>query len=96
MIDPFTLSTGVSGLLSLTSEIIKLVKGYSDAVQSASQEVQDLALQCRALAEVLEKLQNLLRSDALDDIAFEPDSGPQLVLKSARNDWKLSARNWAS
>lgn len=81
MVDPFTLATGVAGILSLSIQLAKATKNYVDGIKSAPREVEELLLKTNALSEVLEKLVVFLRSDHVERIAFQPDSGLSSVLK---------------
>jgi hypothetical protein len=81
MIDPFTLATGVAGILSLSIEVAKITGEYVGSAKSAPKEVQDLAFQTDALSDVLKKLVEFLRSDATEHVVFQPNSGLHLVLK---------------
>jgi hypothetical protein len=82
--DPFTLATGVAGLLNLSSEIVKITKEYVRCVKSAPEEIHDLGLQANALSDVLGKLMAFLRSDAAERITFQPDSQLYLILEHCR------------
>ena len=78
MIDPFTLSTGVAGVLSLTLEIGAIVHEYVSNVKNASKEARDLLIEVQTLGAVFEQLQVLLRTPEL--IARIPLFSPQSVL----------------
>lgn len=82
MIDPFSLATGIAGVLSLSIENTRITKEYLGSVKSAPKEVQDLLLKSSALGDVLEQPVEFLRSDAAQQIAFQLDSGLHLVLKN--------------
>lgn len=65
MIDPFTLATGIAGLLSLTIEITKLSQAYVSGVHSASKSKSELIQEVIGLKNVL--------SDLQDKIVTNPD-----------------------
>jgi hypothetical protein len=78
--DPFTLATGIVGVLSLCIQITGITKEYISSATQARKEVEDLARQTEALSDVLKKLVKFLRSDDVKDISFEPNSGLHLAL----------------
>jgi hypothetical protein len=78
--DPFTLATGIAGILSLCIQITDITKEYVSSATHAQKEAEDLARQTEALSEVLKKLVEFLRSAAVNDISFEPNSGLNLAL----------------
>src|SRR5947207_1095949 len=78
MIDPFTLSTGVAGILSLTLEIGAILHEYVSNVKNAPKEAIDLLNEVQTLSAVFEQLQALLRTPEL--IARIPLFSPQSVL----------------
>jgi len=82
--DPFTIATGVAGILSLGIQITQITNEYIKSVKSAPKEVQDLAIQTNALIDVLKKLEEFLRSGSAEHITFQPDSGLQLVLNNCQ------------
>ncbi len=78
--DPFTLATGIVGILGLSIQITDIIKEYISSVAQARKEAEDLACQIGALGEVLKKLIEFLRSDNVKDVSFEPSSGLNLAL----------------
>src|SRR3954453_5617480 len=56
MIEPFSLATGIVGILNLSIEITTIAKEYVGSARQAPNEVQDLALQTDSLSDVLKKL----------------------------------------
>lgn len=82
MIGPFTIATGVAGILGLSIEVTILARKYISGVKSTPKEVDDLIFQTNALGYVLEKLREFLRNDAAEHIIFQPNSGLSLILKS--------------
>jgi hypothetical protein len=47
--DPFTISTGVAGFLSLSIELIGILNDYMTSVNSAPKEANDLLIEITAL-----------------------------------------------
>jgi hypothetical protein len=80
IMEPFTLATGIVGILSLCIQITDITKEYVSSATQAHKEAEDLARQTEALSDVLKKLVEFLRSDAVKDISFEPNSGLNLAL----------------
>ena len=78
MIDPFTLSTGIAGVLSLALEIGAILHEYSSNVKNAPKEARDLLSEIQALGAVFEQLQVLLRTPEL--VTRIPLFSPQSVL----------------
>ena len=81
MLDPFTLATGVAGLLSLTIELSKIISAYTQSLNDASREAQELLAELSELSHVLEQLKDFLRSENAKSNSFDGTS----VLCSARN-----------
>jgi hypothetical protein len=59
--DPFTISMGVAGFLSLALEVIKILIDYVGAVKSAPNEARELQTEITALCHPLRELFNFLR-----------------------------------
>jgi hypothetical protein len=72
--DPFTISTGVAGFLSLTIEIIKILNDYASGVSSATKEASDLLAEANALKPVLEQLVEVLRSEEAQQVPFDKNA----------------------
>src|SRR5215469_3644356 len=79
--DPFSLATGIGGLISLTIDIYDLTKNYVGDVTSASKDIADLQLKLRALEEALRQFKDFLESDQAENMEFATDSGLELVRK---------------
>lgn len=82
MSDPFSLATGVTGLLSLTMELSKLISAYSCEVAGASDEVHELVIELATLETTLTQLVNLLRGHQTEliGVVFEPTSALCMVI----------------
>jgi hypothetical protein len=60
MIDPFTLITGVAGLVSLAIQIMQITSDFASSVKDAADSVKDLNRELIALKTVLEQLESFL------------------------------------
>jgi hypothetical protein len=65
--DPFTISTGIAGFLSLALEISKILSAYISDVKSAPSDVENLLQEFKSLCTVLDQLINLLKDDVKGD-----------------------------
>lgn len=72
--DPFTISTGIAGFLSLTLEIIKVLNDYASGVSSATKEANNLLAEANALKPVLEQLVEFLRSEEAQQVSFDKNA----------------------
>lgn len=74
--DPFTISTGVAGFLSLAIELTKILKTYISEVKDAPQEASTLLETLEPLVEVLENFREFLEDDEISDagLSFKKDS----------------------
>lgn len=72
--EPFTISTGVAGFLSLAIEITKLLTQYIAGVDSAPKDAQLLLTELAALCEVLKQLVGFLRAEDLKGKSFDRTS----------------------
>lgn len=64
--DPFSVSTGLAGFLSLTIEITKVLKEYIGNVKSAKEDALTLSTELASLGFVLNQLVKFLRSNDSD------------------------------
>lgn len=62
--DPFTIATGVAGLLSLTIQLTQATVEYVQGVKKASVAVEELRRELRALADVLKLFDDFLKVEA--------------------------------
>ena len=74
MIDPFTLVTGIGGLIHLTYEVTQITHHYLHDVQNAANEINQLLVELAALAEVLPRLHLFLQEDEAAQGDFDPAS----------------------
>ncbi|CCX04765.1 Protein of unknown function [Pyronema omphalodes CBS 100304] len=92
--DPFTIATGLAGLLSLAIEISGILSGYIGASKSAPKEVHDLLVKVSALQQVLEQLIVFLRSEEARQVSFNKTSVLLSVIVLANKKSKLFAKSW--
>jgi hypothetical protein len=71
MVDPFTLATGIAGLLKLTIELTKIINEYTGSVKNAPKEAQELFKGLSALGHVLEQLNRFLCSENAKPNSFD-------------------------
>jgi hypothetical protein len=62
--DPFSVTAGVAGLLSLSLQISQILTGYIDSVKNAPKEAKELAAKLTALISVLEQLERFIEKHA--------------------------------
>lgn len=65
--DPWTVSSGVAGFLSLAIELTKILKQFTDEVQSA--DAHTLLVETTALCEGMKKLRIFLQTEAKSDLS---------------------------
>ena len=63
MIDPFTLITGIAGLISLTIEVTKIATEFAGSVKGAAGHVHDLSSELVALNHVLQQFHTFLKTE---------------------------------
>ncbi|KAI5789891.1 hypothetical protein FPQ18DRAFT_410872 [Pyronema domesticum] len=80
--DPFTLSTGVAGFLSLAIEISKILGAYVSDVKHAPEDAGNLLVEVDALCRVLEQLVEFLRNDAKGLNNFDSTSALRVMIDS--------------
>ena len=69
--DPFSLATGVAGLLPLALQLIKLTNSYIDEIRNAPDYIANLKQELSALAEVLDRLEVFLKTEEAKGTAFD-------------------------
>jgi hypothetical protein len=72
--DPFTLSTGVVGFLSLAFQITQILNDYVSRLKSAPQEAQTLLMEVTTLSLVLDQLVKFLQSEDAKGNSFNQTS----------------------
>lgn len=73
MADPFTIATGVAGLLSLTIQVTQATVEYVQGVKKASVAVEEFRRELKALADVLTLFEDFLKVQA-PKLAFRKTS----------------------
>ena len=63
MMDPFTISTGLVGLLSLTLEISRILSTYTSGVKNAPKDARSVLTEISSLSHVLEQLTKFLQAE---------------------------------
>lgn len=63
MAEPFSVATGIAGLISLTIDISKITHAYVHNVRNASKKASELDHTLAALTQVLEQLELLLKKE---------------------------------
>jgi hypothetical protein len=78
--DPFTISTGVVGFLSLALDITQILSTYIGEAKSAPEDAQNLLTEVTSLSYILSQLVKFLRKDAKGN--FENTSALCLVIRA--------------
>ena len=71
MVDPFSIATGLAGLVSLTIELVKVSYQYASDVQKASTTVKGFVIELMAFKKLLSELQDAVILDNDVASAFE-------------------------
>jgi hypothetical protein len=87
MADPLSLAASVSGFLSLTIELTKIIRAYIAAAKSAPQEASELTTELSALSHVLDTLVDILESDDFDvtSSSFDKKSILRSIISASQN-----------
>jgi hypothetical protein len=72
--DPFSVTAGVAGLLSLILQLTERLTEYSSSVRHAATESHDLVVQLTALVTVLQRLQQWLGEQSRRGTTFDATS----------------------
>ena len=80
--DPFTIATGLSGFLSLAIEVTKILRDYTESVNSAPTDAGNMLAEVDALVHVLDQLKNFL-ADNNDIISAKINFHEQSALITA-------------
>lgn len=72
--DPFSLAVGISGLVALTAQTLRLTQQYIHGVKHASEAANALALELQVLHDIFCRLDGFLRSDAAERQSFDETS----------------------
>lgn len=74
MIDPFTLATGLAGLISLALELGKITREYQQAFQTTHDVVDDFISELKTLEDILKNLEHFLNASPARQISFSNSS----------------------
>ncbi len=69
--DPFSLATGVVGVLGVTIQVSQIVSSYIDGVKNAAKATTELLTTLTVLHSTLTRLDSFLRSESARDNSFE-------------------------
>jgi len=72
--DPFSITAGIAGLLSLAIQVQQIVSKYTASVKHAAIESQELHTELRALVTVLEQLERFIERQCHRGGKFEDSS----------------------
>jgi hypothetical protein len=82
--DPFSIATGVAGLVSLAIEIRRILNDYIGGVKSAPDEIQNLLIEISTLRAVLQQLTAFLRSEEAQLVSFDKPAILFSVIEACR------------
>ena len=74
MFDPFSLATGIAGLISLSLEVTKIAQQYIQGVRNSSKDINDFLQELAALTDVLRQLDAFLKKDEDGERSFDQTS----------------------
>ncbi len=72
--DPFSLAVGITGLVALTAQTLKLTQQYFHGIKHASEAAYSLAHELQLLNDVLCHLDRFLRTDGAKKQSFDDTS----------------------
>ena len=91
--DPFTIATGLAGLISLTSDIVQILTDYTGGVKSATKDARSVLTEVTALSHVLQQLIEFLRKDDTNSkCRFRDTSALCSVIAICRNHIQVMYR----
>ena len=85
MADPFTLATGIAGLISLSLEVTKIAQQYIQGVRNSSKDIDDFLQELAALTDVLRQLDAFLKKDEAGERSFDQTSVLVKTYKACRS-----------
>ena len=87
--DPFSVSTGIAGFISLSLEIGDTIHKYLKSVKSAEEDARTLVMKIEALRLVLDRFVKFLREEEVKgSVAFKETSGLFPVIATCRNQFQ--------
>ena len=88
MDDPFSLATGIAGLISLGLEVTKITRQYVQDVRNAAKDVDEFLTELSALVAVLRRLAGFLKDDRVAKLNFDQTSVLLLTHRSCEEKLK--------
>ena len=85
MADPFSLATGIAGLISLSLEVTKIAQQYIQGVRHSSKDIDDFLQELAALTDVLRQLDAFLKKDEAGARLFDQTSVLVKTYKACRS-----------
>lgn len=85
MADPFSLATGIAGLISLSLEVTKIAQQYIQGVRNSSKDIDDFLQELAALTDVLHQLDAFLKKDEAGTRSFDQTSVLVKAYKACRS-----------
>ena len=85
MFDPFSLATGIAGLISLSLEVTKIAQLYIQGVRNSSKDIDDFLQELAALTDVLRQLDAFLKVDEAGKHSFNQTSVLVETYKACRS-----------
>ena len=85
MADPFSLATGIAGLISLSLQVTKITQQYIQGVRNSSKDINDFLQELAALTDVLRQLDAFLKKDEAGARSFDQTSVLVKTYKACRS-----------
>lgn len=85
MADPFSLVTGLAGLISLSLEVTKIAQQYIQGVRNSSKDIEDFLQELAALTDVLRQLDAFFNKDEAGKRSFDQTSVLVKTYKACRS-----------
>ena len=85
MADPFSLATGIAGLINLSLEVTKIAQQYIQGVRHSSKDIDDFLQELAALTDVLRQLDAFLKKDEAGARSFDQTSVLVKTYKACRS-----------
>ena len=85
MFDPFSLATGIAGLISLSLEVTKIAQLYNQGVRNSSKDIDGFLQELAALTDVLRQLDAFLKIDEAGKRSFNQTSVLVETYKACRS-----------
>jgi hypothetical protein len=82
--DPFSLSTGIAGLISLGMELTRILQGYISDYKSAPEDAHNLLVEVTSLCHVLKQFVEFLRKDFKGRL--EPTSALVALIRTCQEE----------